>query len=261
MLQNTVQVTVAGVMATWCFDKTEADGCCSPAIQGSVFRSLTYSFGSICFGSLLQAIMSVFRYLVESARNQRDRDNENFCGTILLCILECLARLLEDIVEYFNQWAYVFVGIYGYSYLESGRRVMELFRAKGFTTIVTDTLVGYVLVCTEFTVALLTGAVGVLIEATVTKSHSAYLEDGESHVFGLLPAAPFAFGVSFAVGLWIASVMMNVVKGAVNTLIVCWADNPAVMEVQHPTLMKELADAWSDVFSTPVSALSPAVIV
>ena len=248
-------------MATWCFDKTEADGCCSRAIHGSVYRSLTYSFGSICFGSLLQAIVSVFRYLVESARNQRDRNNDNACGTIFLCILECLARCLEDILEYFNQWAYVFVGVYGYSYLESGRRVMELFRARGFTAIITDTLVGYVLGFTQFVVALMTGVAGIVIEMQITKSHSASLEDGESYVFGPLPATPFAFSVSFVVGLWIVSVMMNVVKGAVNTLIVCWADNPAAMELQHPTLMKEMTDAWSGVFSVTPSVGVPAVIV
>ena len=248
-------------MATWCFDKTEADGCCSRAIHGSVYRSLTYSFGSICFGSLLQAIVSVFRYLVESARNQRDRDNDNVCGTLLLCILECLARLFEDILEYFNQYAFVFVGVYGYSYLESGRRVMELFRAKGFTTIITNSLVGYVLGFTQFAVALLTGVAGIVLETLITNGHSTSTDDGESYVFGPLPATPFAFGVSFVVGLWIVSVMMNVVKGAVNTLIVCWADNPAVMEVQHPTLMREMTDAWSNVFSSIPSIGGPAVIV
>lgn len=154
-------------MATWCFDKNEADHCCSSAVSASLFRSLTYSFGSICFGSLLQAIISVFRYLLESARNNRDR-HDNACNTILLCILECLAKLLEDIIEYFNQWAYVFVGIYGYSYLESGRRVMELFRARGWTAIITDNLVGYVLGFTTFVVGLLAGVTGVVVEHIVS---------------------------------------------------------------------------------------------
>lgn len=247
-------------MATWCFNKNEADGCCSRAIRGSVYRSLTFSFGSICFGSLLQAIVSAFRYLIESARNQRNRDDDSICGTLLLCVLECLARCLEDILQYFNQWAYVFVGIYGYSYLESGRRVLELFRARGFTAIMTDKLVEYVLGFTTFVVAILTGFAGVWIESVTTKKYSASLQDGESYIFGPLPGAGFAFGVAFVVGLWIATVMMNVVKGAVNTLIVCWADSPAVMEMQHPVLTKELVDAWSVIFSTGSFGM-PAVIV
>jgi hypothetical protein len=247
-------------MATWCFDKADAQGCCSGAIHGSVFRSLTYSFGSICFGSLLQAIVSVFRYLLENARNQRNRENDNACGAILLCILECLARLLEDILEYFNQWAYVFCGIYGYSYLESGKAVMELFRSRGFTAVITDNLVGYVLGFTTFAVALLTGIAGYMIEQIVTQSHAKEVRTGESYVFGPLPAGGFAFGTSFIVGVWIVSVMMNVVKGAVNTLIVCWADNPNLMQSQHRRLTEELVRAWSGVFSMqPVN--TPAVIV
>lgn len=109
-------------------------------------------------------------------------------------------------------------------------------------------------------IAILTGFAGVLIENITTKKYTASLEDDESYIFGPLSGTGFAFGVSFVVGLWIASVMMNVVKGAVNTLIVCWADSPAVMEMQHPSLTKELADSWSGVFSNPRFG-TPAVIV
>jgi hypothetical protein len=168
LYQNTIQVTVAGVMATWCFDKKEADNCCSSAVLSSLFRSLTYSFGSICCGSLLQALVSLLRYLVETARNERDRDN-GCCG-IILCILECLTRWLEDILEYFNQWAFVYVGIYGFSYLESGRRVLELFRARGWTSIITDNLTGYVLGVITLAVGFLTGAIGLFVETLVSNN-------------------------------------------------------------------------------------------
>jgi hypothetical protein len=112
--------------------------------------------------------MSVIRYLLEAARSNRDQ-NSNGCGTVVLCILECLTRWLEDILDYFNQWAYVFVGIYGFSYLESGRSVIELFRARGWTSIVTNNLVGYVLGFVTFTVGLLTGIVGIATEFFVSK--------------------------------------------------------------------------------------------
>jgi hypothetical protein len=42
--------------------------------------------------------------------------------------------------------------------------------------------------------------------------------------------------------------MMNVVKGAVNTMIVCWADSPRVFEMNHPQLTAEMSDAWGKVF-------------
>jgi hypothetical protein len=54
--------------------------------------------------------------------------------------------------------------------------------------------------------------------------------------------------IGFTIGVVVSSVMMNVIKGAVNTLIVCWADSPSRMEENHPKLMKELHVAWSSVF-------------
>jgi hypothetical protein len=274
-------------MATWCFDKRDADHCCSPAVFGSVYRSMTYSFGSICLGSLLQALISVFRYIVESARSQRERnDGGGACGNILLCILECFAKLLEDVIDYFNQWAYVFVGIYGYSYLESGRRVIELFRARGWTAIINDNLVGYVLGFTTVLIGVLTGATALLLEFTVSRSKLEANSEYESYIFGPIPGWRWwAFGyvwlvhsrkpldcyvclaltgcslccsIGFFVGIWVSSVVMNVVKAAVNTLVVCWADSPAVVEMNHPRLTSEMADSWLQVFPEANTQIRPA---
>lgn len=183
-------------MATWCFVSDEAENCCSPAVFSSLFRSLTYSFGSICLGSLLQAIVSVLRYIIENARNRRESaDQDDACRGFCFCILDCLARWLEDLVEYFNQWAYCFVGIYGLSYLESGRKVIELFRARGWTSIVTDNLVGYTMGYAAFAVAIGTGFVGVMVERLIASKHQATDPDNKSYIFGPLPGAPYwAFG-------------------------------------------------------------------
>lgn len=180
-LQNTIQVTVAGVMATWCFDQNEANNCCSMAVFNSLYRSLTFSFGSICFGSLLQAIVSVIRNMIQAARKKQEQDECGCCASILCCLLDCLVRWLEDLLEYFNQWAYVFVGIYGFSYLDSGRRVVELFRARGWTSILTDTLVGYVLGVVTFTTGILTGLAALSIEYHVTSNMHDTMSMGKSH--------------------------------------------------------------------------------
>ena len=136
-----------------------------------------------------------------------------------------------------------YVGIYGFSYLESGRKVIELFRARGWTSIVSDNLVGYVLAFVTFFVGVITGLLGIVLERMFED------EKEGSFIFGPVNGAQYwAFGISFVVGLWICSVMMNVVKGAVNALIVCWADSPAKLEYQHPVLTAEMAEAWDSVF-------------
>jgi hypothetical protein len=49
---------------------------------------------------------------------------------------------------------------------------------------------------------------------------------------------------------------MNVIKGAVNTLIVCWADAPSKLQENHPELTQEMLEAWCLIF--PNCGLYPA---
>jgi hypothetical protein len=102
VLKNTVHVTVAGVVGTWWFAPIEAQACCSRAIGDSWIRSMTTSFGSICLGSLLVAIIQALREMVKQMRDQDD--------SILACCAECILGCIESLVEYFNQWAFVYVG-------------------------------------------------------------------------------------------------------------------------------------------------------
>ena len=46
--------------------------------------------------------------MVESARNDSDVEG---CAAFLLCLVECLLRCLEDMLEYFNKYAYIYVGM------------------------------------------------------------------------------------------------------------------------------------------------------
>lgn len=112
VLFNTVHVTTTGVVGTWWFSPLEASSCCSSAVGGSFTRATTFSFGSICFGSLLVAIVQALRTLLDIARSQEDQEGCN----ILVCLLQCILGCIEGIIEELNKWAYVYVGLYGYRY-------------------------------------------------------------------------------------------------------------------------------------------------
>lgn len=198
--QNALQVTVAGVMATWCYDKCEARGCCSPAVSCSLFRSLTFSFGSICLGSLVQAWVSILRSILTHFGRRNDRGYQHRSITEQ----SSLFVLLEDVCTYVSQWAFVFVGIYGYSYWESGKRVTELFEARGWTSLITNSLVNYTLVFTTLLVGVLNGVTSILIEELFTFHYERQNSRGEpgltpvhsgSYAFGPLPGWRYwAFG-------------------------------------------------------------------
>ena len=158
VLQNMVHVTVAGVIGTWWFVPDEASSCCSPALKDSFVRACTYSFGSICFGSLLVAVVQALRTLQHMLR---ENDDFNF----LVCIIDCILACIQSIIEYLNTWAYVYVGLYGYSYLEAGRNVITLFQNKGWTTIITDDLAQNVLLMMSVGIGLVSGLIGLIVAA------------------------------------------------------------------------------------------------
>mmetsp|Transcript_50445 Transcript_50445/g.74825 ORF Transcript_50445/g.74825 Transcript_50445/m.74825 type:complete len:473 (+) Transcript_50445:182-1600(+) len=229
VLQNCVHVTVAGTVGTWWFDPESASCCCSSAVLGSSFRTLTTSFGSICFGSLLVAILQALRQMANEARN-----NDN---GILICIAECILSCLESILEYFNKWAFIYVGLYGYSYLEAGKNVMTLFQNRGWEAVIADDLVGNVLFLISVVVGGVTGGVGILL---------LHVTDWFPDDTGINSATAFGFG--FIIGLVVTSILMSTVASAVNTVIVCFAEGPAEFDTNHPELSRKMREAWLGAF-------------
>jgi len=156
---NVVHTTVAGVVGTWYFEPSEASWFCSDAICASTLRTLTFSFGSVCFGSLICAIISTLRFLLST----RNRNNDTAAGSILYCLLDCVLSLVESIMQYFNKWAFIYVGLYGYPYITAGKKVTTLFQQRGWSVFINDELVARVLNYTSTTVGLLCGIVQYLI--------------------------------------------------------------------------------------------------
>ena len=97
VLKNCTHVTVAGVVASWWFEP-QNNGFCGVSVLGSFFRTITTSFGSICFGSLLVAIIQAIRQLAEMARQNDD------LGSALACCIDCILGCIESLMEYFNKY-------------------------------------------------------------------------------------------------------------------------------------------------------------
>jgi hypothetical protein len=223
-----------------------------------MYRSLSFSFGPICFGSLLQGVCKALRSVLHHANKPHGDhyvhdpgdDCRCCCFGLFGVLLDGLSGIFGDVLDYFSQWSYVLVGIYGRSYLDSGKRVMELFQNVGWTVVVTDRLVGFVLGFVIVENGIVTGLVALGVERWVTSTYGDGDEEpGESWVFGPLPGWPYyAFAIGFLMGIVVSSVMMSVIQGAVNTLIVCWADLPSSFRENHPDWAEKLIEAWSSAF-------------
>jgi hypothetical protein len=250
VLGNVVQATVAGAVGTWWFDPEEARGYCSPALTGSLFRSVSYSFGSICFGSLIVAVIQTLRALLENvAQNSRNRGNDDGgCGgELLLCLAQCLLQLLEQAAEYFNKWAFIYVGLYGYSYLEAGQTVLTLFRERGWSAVISDQLTARVLGMMGFAIGLGTALLAALIAGLVSLSSGG---SSQSIVYqgtsGLITSIAGSVVLALIIGMALASIMFGVVNSGVDTIIVLFAEAPYEFQENHPQLSMEMHDAWRD---------------
>jgi hypothetical protein len=210
---------------TWWFTPFEASSCCSSGVRQSYLRAITTSFGSICFGSLIVAIIQTLREVVHSMRDNGD--------SMLMCLFEAIIGCIAQLVEYFNQWAFVFVGLYGYSFMEAGQNVMSLFKSRGWTVIIADALVDTVLLMVSILVGILTGVVGLVVGSMVNLG-------GEPVRVTLM----IAFITGFLIGFVMCSTLFSVVSSAVNTVIVCYAEAPNEFEANHPQLSEQMRNSW-----------------
>jgi len=106
VIKNCFHTTIAGVVGTWWFkpQSERPKGFCNTSIYDSWVRSTIYSFGSICLGSFLVALLQVLQVIVNTLRN--NNGSRNRADSILWCMLQFLVDTLEKVMEYFNKWAF-----------------------------------------------------------------------------------------------------------------------------------------------------------
>ena len=151
---------MSGTVGTWWFETptlTRTVG--HNTVGDALTRATTYSFGSVCLGSLIVAVVQTLKQLV---RNQRRRGGGGG-GGMLLCVLECLLACLRNILEFINDWAFVYIGLYGYGFVDAAKNVFQLFQSRGWTTLITNALVVRTLNLVMILVAAATGFVSMAV--------------------------------------------------------------------------------------------------
>ncbi len=111
----------------------------------------------------------------------------------------------------------------------------QLFKARGWSSIIADYLVDTVLLMVSICVGILTGIEGALVGHLMQ-------QDG-TVITG-------AFFVGATIGFVLCSTLFGLVSSAVNTVIVCFAEAPAEFQANHPQLSQQMVLAWRDAYPT-----------
>jgi Plasma-membrane choline transporter len=240
VIKNIVRVTVADAIGCWWM---QSDG----TLFEPLVRACTTSLGTICFGSLVAfpaqtlsvlggclcwASGSVTKQSVQWASTPTkrmstsseynatdDADEEDFAKqreevahALAKKIAEernCLSRFGRQL-QACNRWSYTYVGMYNYSFIEGGKKAIELFETREWMDIVRDNLIQNILVMASIVIGGSSAVVAVLVEEV----------DGYTFTSLHKPIVT-SFWIGFLLGFVLSNVLLlGVVGSAVNTILV-----------------------------------------
>ncbi|KAI8880079.1 DUF580-domain-containing protein [Backusella circina FSU 941] len=228
VISYVTHVTLAGVFATVYFLNDQV----AHPIWGSSRRALTTSFGSICFGSLLVALINTIRYIIQVSRSETD----NGLFSFLLCILDCIISCIQGIIEWFNYYAFSGVAIYGQGFIPSAKRTWSMIQDRGVEALINDNLIGNVLFMGSLLVGMLSSLLGYIYLLIVKPS---YNETG-----GMTPMVVF---ICFIMGMSMFSSVATVISSGVATIFVCLAEDPEALRRSNSELYEAIRQTWPDV--------------
>lgn len=226
---NVCHVTYCGVFGRWYF-QGERSGRLGPDSTNPITPSLTVafktSFGSICMGSFLIAIIRAVEAVVRQARRQAQGDG-NAVMCIILMVLECIIGCIGDILEYFNAWAYVQCAIRGVSFCDAARITFSMIMCANLKYIISDLLLNSLVSCGSMLCAVVGGLCGL---------GAAFAMGGQ------LPMLAAGGICGLSVGVMAGAAALNVISSGVKTILMCWAEKPEKLGVSHPDIHQEFCD-------------------
>lgn len=219
VLTNVVHVIVSGVFATFYFVVGPSQAVSNPTLA-SARRALTYSFGSIAFGSLVVAAIQTLRFVLNLFR-----DDNCFVGS---CI-DCLLGIIEGLAQYFNYYAFTQVAIYGKPYVRAAKDTWNLVKRSGAEVIINDNLLGNVFGIATLVAAAIGATSGYLI---------IFKRDGltDSEIAGVTV-------ICALLGLVTMSLVTETIQSGVSTTIVCYCEDPDALRRSKPEMYTRFHNA------------------
>ncbi|KAJ7783184.1 plasma-membrane choline transporter-domain-containing protein [Mycena metata] len=197
-------------------------------------RASTLSLGSIAFGSLIVTLLELLKMILRAAENSANADGHPV-EACLACCAACFVGLIENLVQYFNRYAYIEIALYGKPYITAAK-VHSLLQDRGVSAIVNDSLVGMTLTWGGYAVGMLSSLFSYLY---LRLTAPAYNADGNYTA----PVLLFAF----LIGLQCSLTLSSAIEAGVSTIFVGLGEDPQVLAIRAPALFALIAQTYPDV--------------
>lgn len=236
VLKNIIRVTVSGIYGSWYYCYKSDQGMPRHPALGAFRRAMTYSFGSICFGSLIVAFINFVRELLNMARQANAANGGSLGVDFLLCCINCVIGIIDWLVTYFNNYAYTYIALYGKAYIPAARDTWQIVKARGIDALVNDCLIGNVLTFGSTTIGFLTALLGYLY---LKLTDPAYNSGGGFY--------PIIVAFSFLIGVQIGNITTVSIGTGVQAFFVALAKDPDVFRMSYPDVYERLLETYPQV--------------
>lgn len=237
VIRNVIHCTVSGVFGSWYYMSKSDQGMPRWPALGSFRRAMTYSFGSICFGSLIVSIIELVRQMVSLVRQSIfGNGGGGIMAQIGFILLDWIVGFLQWLISYFNHYAYCFIALYGKPYLKSAKETWHMLREKGMDALVNDNLINVALGLYSVFASYMAGLLAFLY---LRFTRPAYNSSGSFN------APLIAF--SFVIALQICNIANETIRSGTATIFVALGNDPEVFHASYPKRFDEIFRAYPDV--------------
>ncbi|KAF1813487.1 DUF580-domain-containing protein [Eremomyces bilateralis CBS 781.70] len=231
-LKNTIHTIICGVYGSWYFFPHNLP---KGATTGAFKRAVTYSFGSISFGSLLLAIINALRQACSIAQRSEGAQG-NMVGYVAFCVLGCLIDMLNWLAHIFNKYAFAHIALYGKAYIPAAKDTWTMVKDRGIDALAQECLVGPVLSIGSMFVAYTCALLSYLY---LVFTQPGYNRDGGY--------TPVVVAFAFLIGLQIASIVTTPLGSGIDAIFVAMAWNPEALRRDHPDLWARMVSVYPHV--------------
>ncbi|KAG0072749.1 putative choline transporter, neither null mutation nor overexpression affects choline transport [Podila epicladia] len=225
VIKNIIHVTISGVFATYYFMAGSPQGMVKSPTLASFKRACTTSIGSICFGSLIIAVIQTLRAIAQMFRS----NNDNGMLAFLACLIDCFLSCIQGIAEYVNKYAFAQVAIYGKAFIPAAKDTWTILKDRGIIQLINDNLINNVWAMG----AIMCGVLSGLASYLYLRYSQPTFDDNDQFTYVLVTMA-------FVLGLQMLFTVGSVIESGVATTFVALAEDPAALARTKPELFEKI---------------------
>ena len=133
----------------------------------SFWRAFFFHFGTIAFGSLLIAIVSIIRVILELIHSKtKKHEDTSKIAKFLMCCCKCCFCCLERFIKFLSRYAFIITAVYNLNFCRAAPKAFKLITINAVRIVVVDKIANFFLFLSNITI---TSAIGVLAFYFFTK--------------------------------------------------------------------------------------------